>query len=97
MYKSLKIEGQKAIISYFNSKSGLISKSKELSLFEIAGIDKQFYPAKAIINTDGTTSVWSDKVAKPVAVRYAFKDYVVGDLFNAAGLPAPTFRTDNWK
>jgi sialate O-acetylesterase len=38
----------------------------------------------------------SPEVTEPVAVRYAFKDFIVGDLFNTEGLPASSFRTDNW-
>ena len=40
--------------------------------------------------------VWNDEVKNPAAVRYAFKEYVKGDLYNNAGLPASSFRTDNW-
>jgi len=36
-------------------------------------------------------------VPQPVAVRYAFKDFIVGDLFNTEGLPASSFRTDDWE
>lgn len=39
----------------------------------------------------------SHKVAAPVAVRYGFKDYLTGNLFNSAGLPASPFRTDKWE
>jgi sialate O-acetylesterase len=63
---------------------------------EIAGEDKIFYQANAKIQSDGTVDVWSDKVPNPVAVRYAWKDYVKGELFNTAGLPASSFRTDDW-
>jgi len=39
----------------------------------------------------------SPNVHKPVAVRYAFEDFVVGELFNTEGLPASSFRTDDWE
>jgi len=35
-------------------------------------------------------------VPEPVAVRYAFKDFVVGELFSTEGLPISSFRTDDW-
>ena len=61
--------------------------------FEVAGADRVFHPA---------TKVWvarnrvvCDKVKQPVAVRYAFKDWTVGDLMHD-GLPVSSFRTDNW-
>jgi sialate O-acetylesterase len=38
----------------------------------------------------------SARVPAPVAVRYAWADYPVCNLENAAGLPAEPFRTDDW-
>ena len=58
----------------------------------LAGANKRFVPAKA---DDGGT-LMSPGVSDPVAVRYAFKDFIVGDLFNTEGLPASSFRTDEW-
>ncbi|RZL40413.1 MAG: sialate O-acetylesterase, partial [Pedobacter sp.] len=63
--------------------------------FEIAGEDQKFYPAKAVI-TGSSVTVTAQEVKNPVAVRYAFKDFVVGDLFGNDGLPVSSFRTDNW-
>ena len=40
--------------------------------------------------------VWSDKVEKPVAVRYDWAHNPQGNLYNKAGLPAVPFRTDDW-
>lgn len=67
-----------------------------LTLFEIAGDDQVFYPANADINRQGQVIVKSEKVPHPVAVRYAFHDWVVGELYNNDGLPASSFRTDDW-
>ena len=69
---------------------------KELVNFKIAGENKRFYPATAVITRDGITVV-SPQVEKPIAVRYAFDDFVVGELFNTEGLPASSFRTDDWE
>jgi sialate O-acetylesterase len=66
-----------------------------MDTFEIAGADKHFYPAKAMISGSSVT-VSSGQVKNPVAVRYAFKDFVVGDLFGTNGLPVSSFRTDDW-
>lgn len=41
--------------------------------------------------------VGSQSVANPVAVRYAFKSFAVGDLFGVTGLPVSSFRTDDWE
>lgn len=95
-YHSMKVEGDKAILSFEHAPHGLSSKGNELKNFEIAGADKMFYPATAVIVPGAKVEVKSDKVPSPVAVRYAFKNWVVGDLFNTEGLPASSFRTDNW-
>lgn len=95
VYKSMKIDKDRVILSFSNAENGLSSFGKSLSAFEIAGEDKVFYPAKAAITGAGVI-VQSDNVKNPVAVRYAFKDWVEGDLFNSEGFPASPFRTDNW-
>ena len=97
VYSSLeKTENGKVNISFNHAPNGLTSFGKPLSGFEIAGGDRFFYPAEAVINRDRTVSVWSKNVPHPVAVRYAFGDCVAGSLFNIAGLPASPFRTDDW-
>ncbi|WP_431215063.1 hypothetical protein ACQ86N_10230 [Puia sp. P3] len=63
--------------------------------FEVAGEDRRFYRATARIVAKGVQLV-SDSVPVPVAVRYGYKNWVVGDLYNTEGLPAAPFRTDNW-
>lgn len=95
LYKSMSVSGSVVTISFDNANNGLTSFSKELNTFEVAGANKIFYPAKATIK-GSSVSVSSPMVKEPVAVRYAFKDFVVGDLFNTEGLPASSFRTDDW-
>lgn len=95
LYKSISITGSVATISFENVVNGLTSFGKELTTFEIAGQNKTFYPAKAAIH-GSSISVSSPMVKEPVAVRYAFKDFIIGDLFNTEGLPAASFRTDDW-
>ncbi len=95
MYKSMSVKGNVAIVSFDNASNGLTTFSKELQNFEIAGADKIFHPAKASLN-GSSVSVSSSLVKEPVAVRYAFKDFVVADLFSTEGLPASSFRTDDW-
>jgi sialate O-acetylesterase len=93
--KEMKIEGSIVRLTFDNAVNGLASLGKELSCFEVAGANKRFYPAKAIVTNPGIT-IFCPYVAEPVAVRYAFKDFIVGDLFNTEGLPASSFRTDTW-
>jgi sialate O-acetylesterase len=94
-YESLTIDKDKAVVKFANSPNGLTSFGKDLTQFEIAGVDQKFYPAKAIINGSSIT-VTSAEVKQPVAVRYAFKDFVNGELFGNEGLPVSSFKTDNW-
>lgn len=96
LYESLTIRNDTAVITFKNAPNGLTTYGKPLLNFEIAGIDKKFYPAKAKI-TGGKVEASSPDVKKPVAVRYAFKDYIVGELFNTEGFPASSFRTDDWE
>jgi sialate O-acetylesterase len=72
-------------------------KGQELNGFELAGADKVFHPAKASVNKDNkSVTVSSQEVAAPVAVRYCFRNFLIGNLFNSRDLPAAPFRTDNW-
>ena len=97
IYKSMKIEGNKIILSFENIDGGLITKDGgALKSFAIAGADKHFVWAQAEIENDEII-VWSDEIANPVAVRYAWADNPEGaNLFNKGGLPASPFRTDEW-
>jgi sialate O-acetylesterase len=94
-YDSLVINGSTVTLRFKNAPNGLTAYGKTLTQFEIAGADKRFYPATAVIR-NGTIQVSSPLVAAPVAVRYAFKDFVMGDLFGTEGFPVSSFRTDDW-
>ena len=99
VYKQLqKNNNGKLNLTFTYCDGGLTSFGKPLTGFEVAGEDKVFYPAEAIINSDkiGMLTVWSDSVKNPVSVRYAFKNWAEGCLFNTQGLPASSFRTDDW-
>jgi sialate O-acetylesterase len=95
VFESMVIKGNKAILTFTHTGSGLMVKGgKELACFAIAGSDKQFVWAKAIIEKNKVI-VWSDTVKIPVAVRYAWADNPEGaNLYNKEGLPASPFRTD---
>jgi len=94
--KEMTIDDNIVSLTFSNATNGLTSYGKELSCFEVAGENRRFYPAIAYITGTGV-SLFSPSVNKPVAVRYAFKDYVRGDLYNTEGLPASSFRTDDWE
>jgi len=96
IYRSMEVDGNKAILSFDHIGSGLIAKDKYgyLKAFSIAGQDKKFHWAKAEIKADKVI-VYSENVPKPVAVRYAWADNPAdANLYNKEGLPASPFRTD---
>lgn len=95
VYKSMQIDGNKIRLSFDHIGSGLMAKDGPLSEFTIAGTDKIFVPAQATIDGD-TILVKSDLVKKPVEVRFAWENASVPNLFNKEGLPASSFRTDDW-
>jgi sialate O-acetylesterase len=96
LFKSMKVEGNKAILSFDYNGSGLMAKgSGKLEGFAIAGEDRKFVWADADIEGDKVV-VSSDKVSVPVSVRYAWADNPVCNLYNNEGLPASPFRTDSW-
>ncbi len=55
----------------------------------------QWQWAKARIDGESVV-VWSDSVADPVAVRYAWANNPTCNLWNGAGFPAASFRTDDF-
>ena len=96
MYHSMKIEDNKIRIYFTNVYDGLVIKGgQSLKGFAIAGDDKQFVWANAVID-DNSVLVSSPDISRPVAVRYAWASNPVCNLYNSAGLPASPFRTDNW-
>lgn len=94
LFKEMEIKGNRLILSFDHTGSGLTARGGELKYFAIAGADKQFRWAKAIIKNNKVV-VWHDQIANPVAVRYAWADNPEGaNLYNKEGLPASPFRTD---
>jgi sialate O-acetylesterase len=93
MFEKMEVEGNKARIFFTHTGRGLVCKGDKLLGFAIAGEDKKFVWADAKIEGN-TVVVWSDKVQKPVAVRYAFENHPICNLYNKEGLPASPFRTD---
>ena len=92
LYRSIKAEGNKIILSFSNTGTGLLAKgNKDLQQFAVAGKDGKYEWAKAIIKGNKVI-VWSDNVPHPVFVRYAWADNPEGaNLYNSKGLPASPF------
>ncbi|MBO7125859.1 MAG: sialate O-acetylesterase, partial [Bacteroidales bacterium] len=96
-YKELTVEGNEAFIGFDNLQMGICSNYM-IEGFEVAGEDRIFYEADSVWLRWQTNHVVvsSKKVAKPVAVRYCYKDFSHGTLYGGGFLPAYPFRTDNW-
>lgn len=95
-YHYYQMEGDKIRIFFKPENSKLMVKDGDtLKGFAIAGVDKKFYWADAKIEGDNVV-VSSPSVKFPVAVRYAWADNPICNLFNEANLPASPFRTDDW-
>lgn len=95
IYQSSAIEGNKIVLHFSNIGSGLVSNDDEpLGDFAIAGADKKFVWANAMIEGDKVIA-WSDQISQPLYVRYAWADNPPhANLYNKEGLPASPFRTD---
>ena len=94
-YKSMSIKGNEVIISFNNADDGF-NRLKNMKGFELAGKDKKFYPAEAEVVNNNQIKLLTKKVAEPVSVRYAFRNYQPGNVKGLRGLPLYPFRTDNW-
>ncbi len=94
-YASHKVEGDKVTVTFANTEGGLMAKKKVLG-FTLAGADKVFHPAEAVIAGE-TVVVSSPEVKEPIAVRYGWADVTDANLTGKTGLPVSPFRTDNFK
>ena len=95
LYRNVRFEGDRAIISFDHVGRGLEAKDGPLKGFAICGEDRKFVWAEARIVGD-TVEVRSRQVPRPVAVRYGWADCPVVNLWNRDGLPASPFRTDDF-
>jgi len=106
MFKEMKVEGNKAILTFENVYDGLVvgkqnvrefsvEKDGKLQRFAVAGADGKFYWAEAKIVGKDQVEVSAPEVTEPVNVRYAFQQNPEGcNLYNAAGFPASPFSTE---
>jgi len=94
---SHQIKGSTMSLDFKFTDGGLVAKDgASLTGFSIAGEDQQFHWAKAVVQGNHII-VSSTEVTAPVAVRYAWGNNPVCNLYNGAGLPASPFRTDDWQ
>jgi len=95
VYSEIAVEGPSIRVRFSFAGDGLTASGRPLQSFEVAGADRMFHPAGAIIQGDSVV-VRSAAVGQPVAVRYAWRNAPEANLYNGAGLPAAPFRSDNW-
>lgn len=93
VYQSMKVDGNKIILTFTHTGSGLVAKNGALKDFIIAGSDKKFVPANAEI-VGNTVIVSAESVTNPAAVRAGWRLCPQMNLYNKEGLPASPFRTD---
>lgn len=94
--KDMKVKGDSVTLTFNHARHGLVAKGGDAPTgFAIAGEDKQFVWADAKIKR-GRVTLSAEGVEHPVAVRYAWADNPVCNLYNKQGLPASPFRTDTW-
>jgi sialate O-acetylesterase len=96
VFKNMEVKENLAIIEFSNVLTGLKTTEGEPCCFLIAGEDKQFLPAEATISGDKVI-VSNRKIKKPVAVRFAFSNAEIPNLFTNESLPVASFRTDIWE
>ncbi|MDF2932077.1 MAG: sialate O-acetylesterase [Chryseobacterium sp.] len=92
VYQSMKVEGNKIILSFKNGTEDFASVS-ELKGFAIKDKDGKYEWAKAKIEGNKII-VWNDTVSNPISVRYDWADNPDGNLKNKTGLPASPFTTE---
>jgi len=97
LYSKMKIKKNNIELEFTHEGSGLISADEQpLNWFTIAGADKKFVVAKAVIRGNKVL-VSSEDVLNPVAVRFAWDEAAMPNFCNKEKLPASPFRTDSWK
>ncbi len=95
IYQAMQVEKNTIRLSFNHVGSGLMARDGNLTHFAIASDDKVFVEAEARIENE-TVVVSSEKVTSPVAVRFALSNTALPNFFNKEGLPASSFRTDDW-
>jgi sialate O-acetylesterase len=96
IYQSMKVTGDKAVVTFTNTNGGLQAKEGgPVTGFLIKGENGTFVPADAVIKGD-TVEVSSKDVKMPTAVRFGWADYPIVNLWGSGAnpLPASPFATD---
>ncbi len=93
IYSSYKLNGKTVEVQFEYGEDGMTPENEALKGFEIAGADGKFLHAHAeIIGGSNIVKVWNDSIASPHELRYCFRNYMEGNLYNNTGIPASPFR-----
>ena len=95
VFQNYIIKGDKMELDFGQKQDGFKIKDTTLKGFTIAGPDRVFYPAEAMVQ-NGKIIVSSPKVSVPLAARYGWADNPDCNLYGENGLPVAPFRTDCW-
>ena len=102
-YRDMIVQDGTAYLAFDNMAEGY-NRWEDIQGFEVAGEDRVFHKATAVKfwapgndPRNERIAVSSPMVKKPVAVRYCFKNFEIGNFGNQGGLPLVPFRTDNWE
>lgn len=90
-FQSVQVEGNQVRVAF--DCDSLTVKGDEIALFELAGEDDVFYPAKAELSSQNEVSVSSATVKEPRAIRYAWTNYGKVTLYGDNQLPVAPFRS----
>ena len=102
-YDRISVEGNALTVHFRHTGTGIKSTfadsetGKDVREFLLAGSDKVFHPATAVITSENTVVVTSDQVQEPQAVRYAWRKSPHVDLVGDGNLPVSPFRSDDWE
>ena len=95
VFRNYRIKGDKMELDFGQKQDGFQIKGTTLKGFTIAGPDRVFYPAEAMVQ-NGKIIVFSPEVSIPLAARYGWADNPDCNLYGENGLPVAPFRTDCW-
>lgn len=95
VFQNYIIKGDKMELDFGQKQDGFKIKDTTLKGFTIAGPDRVFYSAEAMVQ-NGKIIVSSPKVSVPLAARYGWADNPDCNLYGENGLPVAPFRTDCW-
>lgn len=95
VFKNMVVNKDKAELWFDNAPKGFVLKGNKATEWFVSGADQKFLPAEVKIDKDRII-VYNKSIKQPVAVRYAFSNTAIGNMFSKEGLPLCPFRTDTW-